>query len=436
MKIKISSEDRSSLRFLLRWVVVAVISGIVGSSVLAGFRLAIVEAQGLLDSFGLPRVLVGVLGALLVGTLIYRFEPDASGEGVPSYITYLNRYGSKFPLGSTIAKLGASLVTFICYGSGGLAGPVGRVNAGILSLVLKKAGRRTAAICGMAATVGALLHAPIGGGVFAVEIIQKANMRYRDLFPAVLSSAVAVWVSRLAGWEPLLDIIPAEGRVPLAATGFLVLLALIVGIVGGFYTGLYGVVVRMFRRDQGRIVPKVMVGSAAAIILVQLVNPGLTGTAETVLEAIVSGRLDTIYGSLPTIIPVGVAAIVIMLVRTSSSFLTIGSGMSAGLMGPAVAIGLMTAFAFTRLLGVEAGTPEFFAYLATGFAGIMASSMNVPIGAAIMTLELFGPRFGLPAGIAAVVGFQINRHRTIYDFAIVGSGTDRYLHAPRDPFSP
>lgn len=284
----------------------------------------------------------------------------------------------------------------------------------------------------MSATVGALLHAPIGGGVFAVEITQKANMRYRDLFPAILSSAVAVWISRLAGWEPIFGVGPSPGSVPIGTTAMLILLALIVGLFGGLYTWLYGVVVKLFRRNEGKIALKVVVGSGLAALVVQLVNPDLAGTAEPILKATIEGDSALLRGALPAAIPVAAVALLMMLTRTAASFATIGSGMSGGLMGPAASVGLLTAYAFASLLGVPHGSPQFYAYLATGFAGMMASSMNVPIAAAIMTLEIFGSRFGLPAGIAAVVGFQINRHRTIYDFAIVGSGTDQFLHPPRD----
>ena len=151
------------------------------------------------------------------------------------------------------------------------------------------------------------------------------------------------------------------------------------------------------------------------------------------MAAVARPDRGVLYGSLSATTSIAVVALVRVLSRTISSFLTIGSGLSTGLMGPAILVGLLLAVAAAEILGVDVGSPAYFAYLATGFAGIIASTMNVPVAAAIMTLELFGARFGLPAGIAAVVGFQINRHRTLYDFAIVGSGTDRFVHAPRDP---
>ncbi len=147
------------------------------------------------------------MAALIVGGVVYRFSPDAAGEGIPSYLYALNRGRARFPLRVTLMKFPAAVFTLIGFGSGGVVGPVGRVSAGLVSLIgsrygdehLREERSHTAAVCGMAAT---LFHAPIGGGIFAVEIVQRANMRYRDLFPAVLvgrsrSGSRALWAGDL-----------------------------------------------------------------------------------------------------------------------------------------------------------------------------------------------------------------------------------------------
>ncbi len=48
--------------------------------------------------------------------------------------------------------------------------------------------------------------------------------------------------------------------------------------------------------------------------------------------------------------------------------------------------------------------------------------MNIPLAAAVMTIEIFGLQYSLAAGLAAIIGFQINRYQTIYDFAMGGAG--------------
>ncbi len=219
MKQLLSPEQRTSYLYLVKWALIVIVTGITGALLLQSFRTLLSIGQGALMTIHLPLPVWGIAAALLVGGIIYRIEPEAAGEGMPSYLECLNRYGGDFPAGATFWKYPSALLTLIAFGSGGIAGPLGRVNAGFVSAVMKKLGpkrfnkqdRRTASICGMAAVIGALFHVPIGGGIFAVEIIQKANMRYSDLFPAVFASAVATWVSKQLGWEPLFSVSSPAG---------------------------------------------------------------------------------------------------------------------------------------------------------------------------------------------------------------------------------
>lgn len=425
-----NTEQAASYRYLFRWSGIAIVAGTLGASVLQLFRWLVSVGQEALDATGVPLPVWTLLAALFVGGVLYRIAPDAAGEGVPSYLYSLNRNDSRFKLRATLFKLPSALFTLAAFGSGGIVGPVGRTVAGVLSAfaerltgtLLSDEDRRTAAICGMAATVGALFHAPISGGLFAVEIIQKQNMAYRDLFPAILSSVVAMWFSTTLGWQPLLVVSSPPGQVSPGLVVSIVALAFVVGLIGGRYTSLYAFTVRLFRRDQGRVLVKVVVGATAGAVIVWLVNPGLAGTAAPVFDAVLSGRLDMIYGSFPLAWPVVVVSLVMLVTRAVASCLTIGSGMSAGLMGPAALIGVLAAHAAAALVGIEPGTVDYFAFLAAGFSGILASVMNVPIAAAIMAIEIFGLAYSFPAGIAAVIGFQINRHQTIYDYALAGSG--------------
>jgi CIC family chloride channel protein len=104
---------------------------------------------------------------------------------------------------------------------------------------------------------------------------------------------------------------------------------------------------------------------------------------------------------------------------------TVGSGMSAGFTGPAVLLGMLLAFAAAAVLRIPFGSSDFFALLAAGFSGILAAAMNVPLAAAVMTIEIFGLSYSIPAGLAAIIGFQINRYQTLYDYAVAGSGMQK-----------
>jgi len=424
------SDLRSSYRYLLGWIALGAVAGVTGASVLALFTWLVDAGQRVLLASGVPIPVAAVVAALIVGGIVYRVSPDAAGEGVPSYLYALNRARARFPLLVTLMKFPAAVITLVGFGSGGVVGPVGRVSSGLVSLIgrlhdderLREERAHTAAVCGMAATVAALFHAPIGGGIFAVEIVQRANMRYRDLFPAVLAAAVSVGFSRAMGWEPLIEIADQSATIDLGFLPWTIAFALVVGLIGTLYVRGYALAVRVFRRDQGRVTLKVVVGMAAASLLVWLVNPALLGTAAGMTATLANGELDLLFGAFAATTPIALVAIAMMVVRMAASYLTTGSGMSAGLTAPAIQLGMLAAVAAAELVRAVAGADLTGAFLAVGFAGMLAGSMNVPIAAAVLAVEVFGSGLGMPAIFASIIAFQMNRHSTIYDFALAGSG--------------
>lgn len=440
-----TKEQRASYAFLLRWIVIAVIAGVSGASILAVFQWLVHSGQALLlqlsGAWGVPVPVFAVAAALVTGLLIYRVSPDAAGEGVPSYLSALTRHRAHFTIAATLMKFPAAVLTLAAFGSGGVVGPVGRVVSGALAALLgrhhneliREERARTAAICGMAATVGALFHAPIGGGIFAVEVIQRANMRYRDLFPGVLSGAVAVWFSRAVGFEPLVQVGDVGGVLSLSVVAWTVGLAIVVGGLSGLFSKGYALTVRLFRRNQGRVPMKVVIGMAAASLLVWIVNPALFGTASAVTRSLAVGSVDLLRGGFAPQTSMAVVALVMLLARASGAYLTTGSGMSAGLTAPAVQIGMLAGVAAADVLAPLAGTGVTVPFIVVGLVGMLAGAMNVPVAAAILGVEVFGPTVAIPAAIAAVVAFQMNRHSTIYDYALAGSGSEPGLQPSAGP---
>ena len=437
----VTPEQRASYQFLLQWILIATLAGVVGAAVLEAFRLVLSLLASVVAGTSLPPPLIAAAAAILVGLGVYRISPDAAGEGMPSYLYGLSQADASFPLRVTLWKLPAALLTIVGFGCGGVIGPVGRTVSGLMSLLgasrtrARNADRaRIAAICGMAATIAALLHAPVAGGIFAVEIIQRANMKYRELFPAVLAGAVSVWCSRLLGWQPLFSLDPPVHTYAIGVTPWLLLFAILIGLASGLYVRGYAFTVRVFRRDKGRPALKVLIGMLAAVTLVWVANLSLSGTSATITDDLINGRGALVFlGGAPfsqARAPIWAIAIGLMVVRALGSCLTTGSGMSAGLTGPSIQIGLFAGLAaasiYAAAAGAEAGfpsaTPEGLAFLVVGVVGMLAGAMNVPIAAAVLGVEIFGIAYGVPAIFASVIAFQLNRHETIYDYALAGSG--------------
>lgn len=409
-------------------MLIAVIAGVVGSLSLR-FFISIYKfiTSRLLSFTFVPVFLWPVAGAAFASFLIYRIEPGARGEGLPSYIISLKKGDGRLPVSETFYKFLAALLTLGTFGNGGFLGPCGRVSAGIMSALQRVVPKKLVAkehislfpICGLAAVFGALVHSSIGAGIFAVEIIQKSSMRYRQLFPAVLASMVSVYFSQLLGFEPLFTINAAAAPFEMSMVGILILLSISAGFLGRGFTMLYALISKLFHRDlilpNHGIALRAITGSLSAFLIVWFINPDLVGTSSPVFTSVLTGFRDGLYGKLGEGVPFAVVLIILILLKSLANSLTVGSGMSAGFAGPAMLIGLLAGAFFAEIFGISPETPEYFSLLAAGFAGVFSSTMNTPIATSVLTIELFGMFYSLPAGLAAVIGFQVNRHHTLYD---------------------
>ncbi len=421
-----SRETELSFIYLFKWITIAVFSGFLANLVTHSFVFLIRKMYSLWQYSSLPLFLYPLSGAILNGTILYRLEPLAQGEGIPSYIKSVRNSRGSFSLRVTVVKYFAALSTLATYGNGGVVGPLGRVTSGLASGAVSKAGMlgfsrrdtRIAAVCGMAAAVGTIFHVPIGGGLFAVEIIQKDNMKYKDLFPALLASSSAVSFARLFNLDPVYSFNVINDYMEIGLIGWVLVVSIVGGIFGGFYAWLYGAMARLMKRESGSVLIKVLTGSLAAGMIAWMINPHLAGTSSGLITGILGRDIALLRGNIPEFVPVFAVLIILLLLKSAASTITVGSGMSAGFTGPAAIMGMLLGFAFSQILGLDGNTADHFAFIAAGFSSVLASSMNIPLAAAVMGVEIFGLYYSLPVALGAVIGFQTTRNRTIYEYAV------------------
>ncbi len=425
--IKLDNSVKLSYIYLIKWIMLSVTAGIVGTLIVHCF---IFLSTSLASSFlllNIPLLIWPVAGAIIVGGIIYRIQPHAAGEGIPSYIRGVRIHEGNLLFSITFYKYWAALVTLTTLGNGGVVGPLGRVSSGAIAFIAGKfkilfnqQDQRTAAICGLAAAIGAIFHSSIGGGIFAVEIIQRKNMGYKDIFPAIMSSSSAVFLCKSLGWNSFYRFDAANEFMDISMVGWLLLLSLISGLLGGFYTSLYAKICKIIGRKQGNVLLKCVAGSLIAYLIAWSINPELLGTSNNIIGAVFSVDLPLLTGRLTSLDSLWLILIILLLCKLICNCITVGSGMSAGFTGRAIIAGMLLGAAMANFLHINSSSPTYHAFLAAGFSGMLASSMNIPLAASVMAIEIFGLQCSFPAGISAIIGFQLMRHRTIYDYAFDG----------------
>jgi H+/Cl- antiporter ClcA len=100
------------------------------------------------------------------------------------------------------------------------------------------------------------------------------------------------------------------------------------------------------------------------------------------------------------------AALVLILTAT----ITAASGNSGGLMMPIMAFGAISGVTFASFFTNT--DPIIFATV--GMAAAISTTMNVPVAAAVICMELFGLPVFLPSILGAIAGYFVGRRYVIY----------------------
>ena len=103
-------------------------------------------------------------------------------------------------------------------------------------------------------------------------------------------------------------------------------------------------------------------------------------------------------------------AIILLVSRGLTTFLTIGFGGSGGFFSPTVLIGSLCGIIVGGILGIPSSTT----LVTTGIAAALSGVINVPMAAVIIVVEVFGVNFIIPAAIGSAIAFPLAQKWVIY----------------------
>ena len=151
--------------------------------------------------WGPAVILVPVLGAAGVAFLVTKFAPEAKGHGVPEVMDaiYYNR-GIIRPIVGVVKSL-ASALSIGSGGSVGREGPIIQIGSSFGStlgqyLPMATWQRITLIGAGSGAGIAATFNTPIGGLLFAMEIMLH-EISVRTMVPVAIATATATYIGRV-----------------------------------------------------------------------------------------------------------------------------------------------------------------------------------------------------------------------------------------------
>lgn len=356
------------------------------------------------------------LAGLLTGFFIQRYAPEtvtAGTDGTDATTRAFHRQGGLVPARVPIVRGLSSILTIATGGSAGREGPIAQIGGGIGSWLavrfkLSARERRLLLLAGAAGGMGAIFRAPLGGALTAVEVIYREDFEAEAILPAVMSSVTAYSVfTFFFGSEHILAA-PAFQFFDPRELIFYAVLALVCSGAAHVFIGTFRTCkTRLFApvRERLGIMWTLGLGGLLAGLTGALFPPALSGGYGWIEMAIL--------GQVPTLMLVAM-----VLGKTLSTSLTIGSGMSGGMFAPALFVGGLSGGVVGRLAHDfwPSIAPQPGSYVLVGMAAFFSGIAKAPIGPLVMVCEL-SRGYGLlaPLMLASALCIALCRKVSLYD---------------------
>lgn len=344
-------------------------------------------------------VLIPPIGGLLVGIMIYFWEPTLKGHGIPEAMESVLFGHSRMRIRVAILKPIATAFAIGTGGPFGAEGPIIQTGAALGSLFGQAVGltpyyRRVLLASGAAAGMAATFTAPLAGILVAVELL-LFELRARSFIPVALAAAVATGVHiHFTGWAPLFPT-PAFKLTSMTELWLFALLGIITGI-----TGILMIRVLSWLEDFFDHLPirYALIWSPAigALVLggIGYFYPEVLGTSYDTIRDMLNDRLAT--GHLLGISFAKFWALVISL----------GSGTTGGVFAPSLVVGGGVGATYARALQHIFPTlisdPAFYALV--GMAATFGGIARAPLTSIVFLFELsHNPNALLPLIVCVMV---------------------------------
>ena len=349
-------------------------------------------------------IFIPALGGLIAGIIIEYWSKDAKGAGVPIVMEAVAVKKARLSAKRAVAKWFASAT---CIGTGmslGRVGPMIVISSTIGSEIGQRTGKtveetRTMVGCGAASAITAAFNAPLGGVLFAIELIM-AELKTRSFIPIVVAAVIATTVGRsLTGDVAAFDSIPHYTLSSPIEYPFYIVLGIIVGLAAAIFIKLMNLVEDNIEKFDNVPIPLRTCIGGFCVGLIALSFPHVLGNGFDVTSDLISLDTDSennliVGNSFPnTDVSSGVGSLLIfilsiMALKIIATSISIGSGGSGGIFTPSLFIGAAIGAGLGLVLNSYGivGHPGAFALV--GMAAFVASTTRATLTAIVLLFEM------------------------------------------------
>jgi H+/Cl- antiporter ClcA len=322
------------------------------------------------------RVAVLLLAGLLVGVSRVVFNRLTGGHAGEIAAAIWFRSGD-MPFFNTLGRAVVSIVTVA------LGAAVGREAApkqagGALASALAKLSklsttqRRLLVACGTGAGMAAAYNVPLGGAIFALEVL-LGQISLSLVLPALAASLISVAVSWIFLPNQPTYSFPVYPLSISALAGGL-LLGLLAGLASNFYVA--AIAWADMRKPKGKWIILTPVFVFAGLGIASIAWPQLLGNGKDIVQ---QTFLDQVGFPLLAILVVG---------RMAATVGCLGAGTPGGLFTPTITVGALLGGLFGHFWNQVFPGESIAAYAIFGAGAVLAATTKGPLSALVMMFEL------------------------------------------------
>ncbi|APR94492.1 chloride channel protein [Pandoraea thiooxydans] len=376
-------------------------------------------------------ILVPVVGALGVTWIVSNFAPEAKGHGVPEVMDAI--YYSRGVIRPVVAVV-KSIASALAIGSGaavGREGPIIQIGSALGStlgqVVRMTPGQRiTLVVAGAGAGIAATFNTPIGGVLFATELMMP-EISVNTFLPVAIATGTATFIGRLYFGAAPAFFVPAQlGAIPNQPGSALTLvLYALLGIITGaaaallirslhWAEDLFDLVPGRYVRHAGGML---IVGVSMYLLWIHAGHYYIEGVGYSTIQA-------TLYGQLQG----GAFLLLLALLKAMAMSVSLGSGSSGGIFSPSLYIGATLGASFAALISLAwPGAPVSApAFAMVGMGAMVGGGTGAAMTAVVMIFEMTRD-YDIVLPMIIAVAFSLGARRilcaeSIYTLKLVRRG--------------
>jgi H+/Cl- antiporter ClcA len=394
--LKIRFDVVSIAYFFGRWIPFSFAIGIVTGSVAAFMDVLILNINRFLTSYPPVLVVYPVAVAVLVG-LALKLDSRVGGPGIGFSVIHI-KTKLYVPLKTALLKFATATLALSGGFIAGREGPSFFLGVAIGEWLGKAYGfgkrfKNLLGLIGGGAFTGALLKAPLGSSIFAMELENMYDLDYRPFVPMIIASIVSYLTFSFFRGEHSFIPLQHEPRWDLASIPYIVIMGFVISAVTYLYTFLFHTATcaskwfGTFKRP--------IAGTLAAIPLLGILY--LITQDTDILSAPAHMGIVAKLAEVP--MPVW-KDILIVLFTIAITSLTLAFGIPGGLVLPNLLIGAAIGNMFGNFF-----PEQIVMFTLAGMGAALAAGAKTPLAAIVMVTEMSHADVVIPMTAAVITSY-------------------------------